>query len=107
VKNFKGTVCCARDFPYKIKELLPILELLTPTNRHFSKLQSFIEMKFPDEGFPLKLEIPIVPTVTGVVTFTKFERQIVDSSLFEIPSNYTPSEIKFFFDFLKSTPNNI
>jgi len=100
-RSFKGTVYFAKDFPHKIQELLPIFELLAPSNKHFAKLKSFVELSLPDEGFPIKIELPIVPAVSAVVTFLRFEQQAVDPNLFVIPSDYNVDNIQMNFEFSK------
>ena len=42
--------------------LLDVLEVVAPV-KHISKLRDFIEMKLPP-GFPVKVDIPILPTIT-------------------------------------------
>jgi len=90
VKNklFKGTTYISGEFPRSVRELLPIFECLAPTQRIFDKLASFIKLKLPDQGFPVKLEIPVFPTVTGQVTFLNYSELKVDPSLFVLPADY-------------------
>lgn len=67
--------------------LLNVLEVIAPF-KHFIKLREFITLKLPS-GFPVKIDIPILPTVTAKITFQKFEfRDNIPASLFKIPDNY-------------------
>lgn len=67
--------------------LLNVLEVTAPF-KHFSKLRDFIQVKLPP-GFPVKLDIPILPTITAKITFQDFEfRNNISSDLFKIPSHY-------------------
>jgi len=68
-KTLAGTVWMCDDFPISLKQLLPLFELLAPTNNHFEKLQAFLSQTLPP-GFPIKLEMPVVPTVSAAVTFS-------------------------------------
>eukprot|EP01111_Echinosteliopsis_oligospora_P003498 TRINITY_DN1550_c2_g1_i1.p1 TRINITY_DN1550_c2_g1~~TRINITY_DN1550_c2_g1_i1.p1 ORF type:complete len:465 (+),score=101.27 TRINITY_DN1550_c2_g1_i1:175-1569(+) len=84
-KSFKGTVWISKEFPRTTEELMPIFEILSPSQKHFDKLNSFISMKMPESGFPVKLEIPVYPTVSGTVTFITHVETEVDQSNFTIP----------------------
>lgn len=75
------------EFPLTVDMLLNLLEVIAPF-KHFSKLRQFVLMKLPP-GFPVKLDIPILPTVTAKVTFQDFAfRSDIDPELFQIPSDY-------------------
>eukprot|EP00456_Euglypha_rotunda_P001046 TRINITY_DN10182_c0_g1_i7.p1 TRINITY_DN10182_c0_g1~~TRINITY_DN10182_c0_g1_i7.p1 ORF type:complete len:120 (-),score=12.56 TRINITY_DN10182_c0_g1_i7:29-388(-) len=76
------------DFPITVAELVALLEIAAPHHRMVAKLKEFVEKALPP-GFPVKLEMPVFPTVTATVTFTNFEREEVDESKFAIPSDYT------------------
>lgn len=67
--------------------LLNVLEVIAPF-KHFNKLREFVTLKLPS-GFPVKIDIPILPTVTAKITFQKFEfRDNLSPDLFIIPENY-------------------
>ncbi|EGG17738.1 hypothetical protein DFA_08737 [Cavenderia fasciculata] len=87
-KNFQGCVWISNEFPRKITDLLPIFEVLTPTNKLFSRLSEFISLKFPMEGFPVKLDFPVVPTITATVTFNNYIEKEIDPQHFEIPVDF-------------------
>ena len=46
-------------------------KVIAPQFKHFQKLRDFIEMKLPP-GFPVKVDIPVLPTVSARVTFHDF-----------------------------------
>lgn len=47
-------------------------------------------------GFPIKLEIPLIPTVSANVTFQKFEwRKNFNLKFFTIPRGYAEEPQKF------------
>lgn len=86
-KGFKATLAMSKDFPLTVQTLLDVLEVVAPF-KHFAKLREFITMKLPP-GFPVKIDIPILPTVTATVTFQKFEfRSSFPEAMFEIPANF-------------------
>lgn len=82
------------DFPLSVDMLLNVLEVIAPF-KHFSKLRDFITLKLPT-GFPVKVEIPILPTVTAKITFQHFEfKNDISKSLFTIPKNYGEDPARF------------
>jgi len=86
-KSFKATVAMSPDFPLTVDMLLNVLEVITPF-KHLSKLRQFVLMKLPP-GFPVKIDIPILPTVTAKITFQEFAfRDDINPELFQVPSNY-------------------
>lgn len=90
-QEFKGTLWLSEEFPLSLeKDVMPIVQLLAPSRRHFAKMQSFLEMKVPQEGFPVKMNMAVFPTVTGDAEFTKYEKWeecgTHTEALFEIPS---------------------
>ncbi|KAK3090455.1 hypothetical protein FSP39_011985 [Pinctada imbricata] len=74
--------------------LLDVLEVIAPF-KQFQKLREFMTTKLP-EGFPVKIEIPVFPTVTAKVTFTSFQwREDLPQNLFFIPPNYREDPSRF------------
>lgn len=73
--------------------LLNVLEVIAPF-KHFTKLREFVTLKLPS-GFPVKIEIPILPTVSAKITFQKFEfRDNISQDLFEIPKHYSEDSMR-------------
>ncbi|KAH3764002.1 Ankyrin repeat domain 13C [Pelomyxa schiedti] len=96
-RAYKGTVWLTSEFPRQVREILPIFEVLSPTNKHFERLCSFIKNNLPDPNmFPVKLEVPVFPTISGIVTFEVYKNNpdLDWSSLFQIPSTFTPKHKK-------------
>uniref|UniRef100_A0A8B9KST5 Ankyrin repeat domain-containing protein n=1 Tax=Astyanax mexicanus TaxID=7994 RepID=A0A8B9KST5_ASTMX len=92
-KNFKATVAMSQDFPLGIESLLNVLEVIAPF-KHFNKLREFVQMKLPP-GFPVKLDIPVFPTITATVTFQEFRYDEFEDSIFTIPSEYKEDPSRF------------
>jgi hypothetical protein len=86
-KKYTATAWMADSFPLALDTVIGILEMLAPQHRHIEKLKSFIQNNLPP-GFPVKIEIPVFPTVTAQVTFMDYSAQPVDSSLFQVPKDY-------------------
>uniref|UniRef100_A0A669DWK6 Ankyrin repeat domain-containing protein 13C n=1 Tax=Oreochromis niloticus TaxID=8128 RepID=A0A669DWK6_ORENI len=92
-KNFKATVAMSQDFPLGIESLLNVLEVIAPF-KHFNKLREFVQMKLPP-GFPVKLDIPVFPTITATVTFQEFRYDEFEESIFFIPADYKEDPSRF------------
>jgi len=94
-KAFKATVAMSEDFPMKIEMLLAVLEVIAPQFKHFGKLREFINMKLPP-GFPIQVNIPVLPTVSAKVTFTDFKpRDNFRDSIFVVPKHFTLDPTRF------------
>ncbi|KAI0234746.1 Ankyrin repeat domain-containing protein 13C-A [Lamellibrachia satsuma] len=93
-KTFKAMIATSEDFPMTVEALMDMLEVIGPF-KQFSKLRTFMQSKLPP-GFPVKIEIPVFPTVTAKLTFHEFkwEKDILDT-LFEIPSDYYEDPTRF------------
>uniref|UniRef100_A0A8C4SPY4 Ankyrin repeat domain 13C n=1 Tax=Erpetoichthys calabaricus TaxID=27687 RepID=A0A8C4SPY4_ERPCA len=92
-KGFKATIAMSQEFPLGIESLLNVLEVIAPF-KHFNKLREFVQMKLPP-GFPVKLDIPVFPTITATVTFQEFRYDEFESSIFTIPSDYKEDPSRF------------
>ncbi|XP_050311709.1 ankyrin repeat domain-containing protein 13C [Anthonomus grandis grandis] len=93
-KSFKATIAMSSDFPLSVEMLLNVLEVIAPF-KHFSKLRDFINFKLP-AGFPVKIELPILPTVTAKITFQEFEfRDNISPDMFAIPDSYIEDPTRF------------
>lgn len=93
-KSFKATIAMSPEFPLSVTMLLNVLEVIAPF-KHFSKLRDFIAAKLP-MGFPVKVEIPILPTVTAKITFQEFEfRDDIPKHMFLRPKDYIEDPTRF------------
>ncbi|XP_054710438.1 LOW QUALITY PROTEIN: ankyrin repeat domain-containing protein 13C-like [Uloborus diversus] len=93
-KHFKATLAMSEDFPLSVESLLNVLEVIAPF-KHFKKLRDFVQMKLP-VGFPVKIDIPILPTVTACITFQDFQFSVgIPDSYFEIPTDYQEDPSRF------------
>uniref|UniRef100_K9J1Q8 Ankyrin repeat domain-containing protein 13C n=1 Tax=Desmodus rotundus TaxID=9430 RepID=K9J1Q8_DESRO len=92
-KTFKATIAMSQEFPLGIQSILNVLEVIAPF-KHFNKLREFVQMKLPP-GFPVKLDIPVFPTITATVTFQEFRYDEFDRSIFTIPDDYKEDPSRF------------
>ncbi|PSS10372.1 Ankyrin repeat domain-containing protein [Actinidia chinensis var. chinensis] len=72
VKSLRPSVWLTEQFPLKTEELLPLLDILANKVKAVRRLRELLTTKFPPGTFPVKVAIPVVPTVRVVITFTKF-----------------------------------
>ncbi|XP_010474574.1 PREDICTED: ankyrin repeat domain-containing protein 13C-like [Camelina sativa] len=72
VKSLHPSVWLTEQFPLKTEELLPLLDILANKVKAVARMRDLLTTKFPPGTFPVKLSIPVVPTVKVVITFTKF-----------------------------------
>lgn len=93
-KAFKANVAMSTEFPLTVEVLLNLLEVLAPF-KHLAKLREFCQVKLPP-GFPVKIDLPILPTVSARVTFQEFAFQDnLPDSLFEIPDGFVEDPKRF------------
>ncbi|XVE90012.1 hypothetical protein DITRI_Ditri20bG0042100 [Diplodiscus trichospermus] len=72
-KGLRPVLWLTPDFPLKTAELLPLLDILANKVKAIRRLRELLTTKLPSGTFPIKVAIPIVPTIRVIVTFTKFE----------------------------------
>lgn len=72
-KGLRPVLWLTPDFPLKTDELLPLLDILANKVKAVRRLRELLTTKLPSGTFPVKIAIPIVPTIRVLVTFTKFE----------------------------------
>lgn len=83
----------------KVEMLLAVLEVIAPQFKHFNKLRDFVKLKLPP-GFPIQVNIPVLPTVSAKVTFTDFTwaadmAEGLAAGRFEVPASYTLDPYRF------------
>ena len=91
-KEFKAQIAMCEQFPLSIADLNKLLDALVPLAK-FRKLKEFVSGKLP-AGFPVKIDIPIVPAISAKVCFQGFERECnADEALFRVPGGYREEEL--------------
>lgn len=73
-------------------------KIISPTHKHFNKLSQFLQLKFPKSGFPVKLDIPILPTLSAIVTFSRLVQHEIKDDIFDIPENFPTDKIRLEFE---------
>ncbi|PIN15425.1 hypothetical protein CDL12_11937 [Handroanthus impetiginosus] len=72
-KGLRPILWLSPDFPLRTEELLPLLDILANKVKAIRRLRELFTTKLPKGTFPVKVAIPVVPTIRVIVTFTKFE----------------------------------
>ncbi|KAJ4955947.1 hypothetical protein NE237_012730 [Protea cynaroides] len=96
-KGLRPVLWLTPDFPLKTDELLPLLDILANKVKAVRRLRELLMTKLPHGTFPVKVAIPIVPTIRVLVTFTKFEElQPVEefSTPLSSPAHFQDSKVK-------------
>ncbi|CAF2089476.1 uncharacterized protein LOC103874596 [Brassica rapa] len=83
-KGLRPVLWLTPDFPLKTEELLPLLDILANKVKAVRRLRELLTTKLPTGTFPVKIAIPIIPTVRVLITFTKFE-ELQPSEEFSTP----------------------
>ncbi|PKA59228.1 hypothetical protein AXF42_Ash001321 [Apostasia shenzhenica] len=84
-KGLRPVLWLTPDFPLKTEELLPLLDVLANKVKAVRRLRELLTTKLPHGTFPVKIAIPIVPTIRVLITFTKFEELHPSSDEFSTP----------------------
>ncbi|KAK7290453.1 hypothetical protein RIF29_04891 [Crotalaria pallida] len=86
-KGMMPVLWLSPNFPLKIDELLPLLDILAEKVKAVRRLRELLTTKLPKDTFPVKVALPVVSTVRVIVTFSKFEElQRVDEHVDEFES---------------------
>ncbi|OVA01581.1 Ankyrin repeat [Macleaya cordata] len=72
-KGLRPILWLSPNFPLQTEELLPLLDILSNKVKAIRRLRELLTTKLPTGTFPVKVAIPVVPTIRVLVTFTKFE----------------------------------
>lgn len=72
-KGLRPVLWLSPNFPIQIEELLPLLDILANKVKAIRRLRELLTTKLPMGTFPVKVAIPVVPTIRVLVTFTKLE----------------------------------
>ncbi|XP_076943131.1 uncharacterized protein LOC143613258 [Bidens hawaiensis] len=88
VKTLLPSVWLTENFPLQTEELLPLLDILANKVKAVRRMRELLTTKFPQGTFPVKVAIPVVPTVRVIITFTKFvELQRPEEQFFALVSS--------------------
>lgn len=83
-KGLRPILWLSPNFPLRTEELLPLLDILANKVKAIRRLRELLTTKLPMGTFPVKVAIPVIPTIRVLVTFTKFE-ELQPSDEFSTP----------------------
>ncbi|KAF8099997.1 hypothetical protein N665_0234s0042 [Sinapis alba] len=84
-KGLRPVLWLSTNFPLQTEELLPLLDILANKVKAIRRLRELLTTKLPTGTFPVKVAIPVVPTIKVLVTFTKFEEVDDPADEFKTP----------------------
>ncbi|EFJ12328.1 hypothetical protein SELMODRAFT_110129 [Selaginella moellendorffii] len=96
-KGLRPTLWVTDNFPLKIEELLPLLDILSSKVKAVRRLRELLTTKLPAGTFPVKMSIPVVPTIRVIVTFSKFQERHA------MQNNLKPEHTGSWFSWMKSS----
>jgi len=79
-QKFKSNLWLSEDFELTMEQLMPLLQVLAPSSKQFETMRTFMDLQFPDAGFPVQIEIPFYHVVTAKVTFANYRTHDQDGS---------------------------
>ncbi|WZZ56504.1 ankyrin repeat domain-containing protein 13C [Brassica napus] len=94
-KGLRPVLWLSERFPLQTKELLPLLDILANKVKAIRRLRELMTTKLPSGTFPVKVAIPVIPTIRVLVTFTKFEElEAIEDEFVTPPSSPTTSNVR-------------
>ncbi|KAJ4914907.1 Ankyrin repeat family protein [Raphanus sativus] len=93
-KGLRPVLWLSERFPLQTKELLPLLDILANKVKAIRRLRELMTTKLPSGTFPVKVAIPVIPTIRVLVTFTKFEELEAMEDEFVTPPSSPTSNVK-------------
>eukprot|EP01025_Chloroclados_australasicus_P011006 TRINITY_DN1476_c0_g1_i4.p2 TRINITY_DN1476_c0_g1~~TRINITY_DN1476_c0_g1_i4.p2 ORF type:complete len:641 (-),score=64.94 TRINITY_DN1476_c0_g1_i4:470-2161(-) len=93
--RLRGRCWMAQNFPMKLRQLLPLLEVIGQANKHLAKAANFMKKYSDMDMFPVKIQVPLLLTVFIMLTFKEFqELGPVDDEFFLVPSDYKQKSLE-------------
>jgi len=86
-----------KDFPLDLPQVMTVIKTLAKHNGNFKKLKEYLSNEsikdiIANNGFPVRIQIPMGCTVYAVVTFTAFKKLSPEMddypSIFSVPEGY-------------------
>eukprot|EP00271_Cylindrocystis_brebissonii_P007231 TRINITY_DN2052_c0_g1_i1.p1 TRINITY_DN2052_c0_g1~~TRINITY_DN2052_c0_g1_i1.p1 ORF type:complete len:766 (+),score=199.88 TRINITY_DN2052_c0_g1_i1:261-2558(+) len=72
-RGVKPQLWLTEEFPLEMAELMPLLDLMANKVKAVQRVKELLMTKLPNGTVPVKIAIPIIPTIRVSVTFSKFE----------------------------------
>ncbi|KAI9114899.1 hypothetical protein K1719_013912 [Acacia pycnantha] len=91
-RGMRPSLWLSPNFPLKVEDLLPLLNILADKVKAVRRLRELLTTKFPKDTFPVKVAIPVIPTVRVLTSFTKFEELPPLEEFSSAPSSPTSAD---------------
>ena len=86
-REIEAGVWLCEQYPLSRESIATIFDIVAPASPDLARVKQIFTTPMPP-GFPVRLEIPVMPAVTACVAFTVFRQETCDASLFEIPAAF-------------------
>lgn len=97
-RSVSGRCWLAEAFPLTVRDLLPILDCMGHANKQFKRVSKFLDRLNQMDVFPVKVKVPLMLTVYGMLTFRGFERRegasALNDDVFAVPTDYTTATVE-------------
>jgi GPCR-chaperone len=86
LKKIKASIWAAENFPMKILDLMPLLDLLSSVSQKARRLHELFSSTnlFLGLGFPIRAKVPLFLTVTALIVFKNFKTGKTETGDFEL-----------------------
>ncbi|KAI4338218.1 hypothetical protein L6164_016562 [Bauhinia variegata] len=91
-RGMRPVLWISENYPLKIEELLPLLDLLAEKVKAVRRLRELLTTTLPKGTFPVKVAIPCVSSVRVIITFSKFEELPPVDEFSSAPSSPTAAD---------------
>lgn len=88
VIELRGRCWFVQNFPLKATDLLPIFNLMGRVNKHFKKVERFLEQWQDVDMFPVHIKVPLAFTIHALISCTQFSKATLPDSLFQPPEEF-------------------
>ncbi len=88
-KKYKATVWICHHYPLKYSQFAPLIHVLSYTSPHIAKFAEFFAHNLSeDDGFPVRVRVPLFYTVSANLTLTNLKFESVSSEFMNVDAKY-------------------
>ncbi len=85
----KATVWVCRDYPLRYSQFAPVIRVLSYTSPYIERFADFFaRSRLEDVGFPLKLQVPLIYTMSANLTLANLRFGSVSAEFMNVDSKY-------------------
>jgi hypothetical protein len=86
-REIEATVWLTDQFPLARESITTIMDIVGPASPDLARVKQIFQTAMPP-GFPIRLEVPVMPAITACVVFSTFRQEQCDDSMFLIPAHF-------------------